>query len=199
MERRAGICLLLAVASVAWGVGRAQKKDSRAAQAQSASAPTSAAITLAPMKNAATVSQIRDYLRVSGDMEIYRKHWMEAVDAKRSDGKPYWPESFWTAIKSEIQKTDLTPSFVMILQHGVSKKLMKKVLKVCRSEGAEQCRTSPEYGEFYDAEEKMKADTDRVQQAMTNEIVQRVYEEHKPEINAALAKYMAEHPGWKDR
>jgi hypothetical protein len=195
MGRGVAICLLLAVAGVGLGAGRAQ--DS--ADSRTASVSPEAAVSLAPMKKAATEGQIREYLRLSGDMEIYRQHWMEAVDAKRSEGKPYWPETFWTAIKSEIQKTDLTPSFVMILQHGVSKKLMKNLLSACREEGAEQCRTSPEYAEFYDAEQKMKADTDRVQQAKTNEIVRKVYEEYKPEINASRAKYMAEHPGWKDR
>lgn len=196
MGRGAVISLLLVV--VGLGVGQAQQRDgAKADQAQAASASPEAPVTLAPMKKAATEEQIREYLKISGDVETYRQRWIAAVDGLRSTGKPYWPEAFWKSVEDEMRTTDLEPTFVMILQHSISKKLMKRVLAACHKQSAEQCRTSPAYAEFYQAEQAANADVDRMQRARTNEIIRKVFAEYKPEINAARAKYMAEHPEWK--
>lgn len=195
MKRTAILCLMLAMTFAGLGTMRAQQPADNAEKPQTA-APE-AEITLAPMKKAATVQQIQEYLRLSGDVEIYRERWIALVDAKRSEGKPYWPDAFWTSVEDEMRKTDLTPSFVMIFQHAVSKKLMKQLLGACRKHTVEECRLTPEYAELYQAEQAVNADVDRMQRARTNEIIRRVFATYKPQIEAARARYAADHPDWR--
>ena len=57
-----------------------------------------------PIRDAATEAQIHEYLRVSGEVQKFRKSWIAAVDKNRSIGAPYWPESFWQAVKDEMQR-----------------------------------------------------------------------------------------------
>lgn len=204
MRRGACIAFLLAVAGLGLGAGQVPGQanvETKAVQPPGAEAqPPSAAaeppVSLAPMKKAATEAQIREYLRISGDVETYRQRWIAVVDGMRSTGKPYWPEAFWKSVEDEMRNTDLTPTFVMILQHSISKKLMKSVLSACHKRSVEQCRATPAYAEFYQAEQTVSGDVDRMQQARTNAIIRKVFEEYKPEINAARVKYMAEHPDW---
>jgi hypothetical protein len=93
---------------------------------------------------AATEAQIREYLRVSGEVQTFRDSWIAAVDKNRSIGAPYWPESFWQAVKDEMQKTDLVPMYVTLFQHGISRDLMQQVLDAYRVRGAEHFQGSEE-------------------------------------------------------
>ncbi|HEX4758350.1 MAG TPA: hypothetical protein VH308_10215, partial [Terracidiphilus sp.] len=115
-----------------------------------------------------------------------------------SHSKPYWPESFWTDIKTEMQNTDLAPMFAVWYRHTISRELMDKVLDAYHKLGREQFHGSPVCTEMGSAESPMKAQWDEVTVLMTRQVIARVYAADKPQIDAARARYIAEHPGWKD-
>jgi hypothetical protein len=106
--------IALFVASV--GVGRAQQGGPASPKSTSDSADP-----LPAFRDPATEAQICEYLRVSGEAVGFRKSWIAAVNKNRSIGVPYWPESFWRAVKDEMQKTDLVPMYVTFFQQGVSR------------------------------------------------------------------------------
>ena len=54
--------------------------------------------TLLPMKDPASVDQIREYLRLSGEIDSFRASWLAALEKNRSRGEPYWPDAFWNAV-----------------------------------------------------------------------------------------------------
>lgn len=149
-------------------------------------------------KNPATADQIREYLRVSGESEKYRTHLIGTVDKIRSIGKPYWPESFWASIKKEMQKADLTPMFIVLFQHGVSRELMQEVLDSYRKLGADHVAGSPAWVKLEEAKRAMSADTAQLMPTETQALIEKVYQVYKPQIKAARAKFMAEHPDYKD-
>ena len=155
-----------------------------------------AAATVAPLRDAATVDQIREYLRLSGEMDAYRVRWIAALDKNRAHGAPYWPESFWSAAKAEMQKKDLTPAYIVMLQHGVSRELMQDVLGTYHRVGATLFIVSPAGVKLRSAEAAVEADTEKVRLAETLEVLHRVNAAYQPEIQAARAKYLAEHPGY---
>ena len=88
---------------------------------------------LAPIDNHATQEQIRTYLQLSGELNDYRQRWIAAVDKNRSIGAPYWPESFWTDLKAEMQKFDLVPTYITLYQHYVSQATMQNVIDAYKS------------------------------------------------------------------
>jgi len=149
-----------------------------------------------PMKDPATTEQIREYLRLSGDLDSFRVRWITALDGNRSLGAPYWPESFWTALKAEMQETDLTPMFIVFYQHGISRELMQQVIDAYNRLGAEHFRGSPECFKFGEAELALAPDMDKLKLAKTGEVFNKVYADHKAEIKAARLQYQVEHPGW---
>jgi len=146
-----------------------------------------------------TETQIREYLRVSGEEDEFRKSWIAAVDKNRSIGAPYWPESFWRAVKDEMQKTDLVPMYVTLFQHGVSRELMQEVLDAYRTRGRESFRGSPECFKLGTAVTAVQGELERLKLAETQAVVLKVYAEYKPQIKAARARYLTEHPDWQDR
>lgn len=155
--------------------------------------------SLTPLKNAATDDQIREYLYWSRATDEYKKAWIAEVDDYRSHGKPYWPESFWTDITTEMQKTDLTPMFVAWFKHTVSSELMDKAIDAYHKLGREHFHGSPECIEMGNAESPMKAQWDQMTVLMTRQVIAKVYADDKPQIEAARARYLAEHPGWSDK
>jgi hypothetical protein len=152
-----------------------------------------------PLKDPATIDQIKEYLRLSGDLDSFRARWIAAVDKNRSIGAPYWPESFWTAVKEELQKTDLMPMYIALYQHGISRELMQEVLDAYQRLGPDHFRGSLECHKLGDAELKMTADMDRIKLAKTQEAIFKVYAVYKPLIKAARARYLADHPEWVDK
>jgi hypothetical protein len=149
--------------------------------------------------DAATEAQTREYLRVSGEGDEFRKSWIAAVDKNRSIGAPYWPESFWQAVKDEMQKTDLVPMYVTLFQHGVSRELMQEVLDAYRTRGREHFRGSPECFKLGTAVAAVQGELEKLKLAETQTVVLKVYAEYKPQIRAARTRYLAEHPDWKDK
>ena len=156
--------------------------------------PQSAASSLTPLEHPATTEQIREYLKLSGDLDSFRDRWIAALDENRSLGAPYWPESFWTAAKEEMRKTDLVPMFTELFQHGISEDLMHEVLATYHALGRDHFKGSPACFKLGDAELSLVADMDKLKLAKTQEVLTKVYDEHKAEIKAARAKYLAEHP-----
>jgi hypothetical protein len=152
-----------------------------------------------PLKDPATLDQIHEYLRLSGDMESFRSRWIAALDKNRSIGAPYWPESFWTALKTEMQKIDLMPTFVTFYQHSISKELMQEILDTYHTLGTEHFQGSPACFKLGDAELAMTTDMDKLKLAKTQEVISKVYTIYKPEIKAAREGYQAEHPDWVDK
>lgn len=151
-----------------------------------------------PLKNPASADQIREYIRISGDMEKYRTRLINTVDKVRYIGKPYWPESFWSSIKEEMRKADLVPMFIVLFQHGISRELIQEVLNTYQHVGADHFAGTPAWVKLNEAELAMQADTQQVMLRETQEIIERVYQVYKPQIKAARTKYMAEHPDWKE-
>jgi hypothetical protein len=160
--------------------------------------PPDYAASYPPVQNPATTDQIREYLRVSGESEKYRTRLIGTVDNIRSIGKPYWPESFWSSIKEEMQKADLTPMFIVLFQHGVSRELMQEVLHSYHQLGTDHFAFSPAWIKLEEAKRAMSADTARLMQTETQALIEKVYQVYKPQIKAARAKYIAEHPDYKD-
>ncbi len=155
--------------------------------------------SLPPLKNPATEDQIHQYLQLSGDLDSFRLRWIAAVDKNRSIGEPYWPESFWTAIKAEMQKTDLMPMFITVYQHGVSKELMQQVIDTYHTLGAAHFQGSPACFKLGEAQVSMMADINKLKLTKTQEVLNKVYAVYKPQIKAARARYQADHPDWVDK
>jgi hypothetical protein len=153
-----------------------------------------AAATLPPMKDSATIDQIHEYLRLSGEMDAYRTRWIAAVGKNRSRGAQYWPESFWTDLKAEMGRTDLLPMYVALFQHGISRDLMQEVLNTYHTVGATLFKVSPARYKLAVAELAMADDTDKLTLAKTLEVTEKVYTICKPQIAAARTRYLAEHP-----
>jgi hypothetical protein len=160
---------------------------------------TDVADSLPPLKDPATIDQIQEYLRLSGAMDAYRLRWIAAVDMNRSIGAPYWPESFWTDIKAEMQATDLMPMFVTVYQHEVSKELMQEVIDSYHARGLERVQGSLARFRFAVAQFEMRDDSNGVRLAKTLEVINKVYAVYKPQILAARSQYMADHPEWVDK
>jgi hypothetical protein len=49
------------------------------------------------------------------------------------------------------------------------------------------------------AQSPMKADWDKLTVLATRQVIAKVYAADKPQIDAARARYIAEHPDWKDQ
>jgi hypothetical protein len=152
-------------------------------------------VTLTPLKDPATVDQIREYLRLSGELEAYRARWTAALDKQRSIGvHQYWPEAFWASVKNEMQKEDLVPMYITLYQHGISRDLMQNVLDTYHTVGATLFKLSPACYKFTLAEFTMKDDAKQLTLAKTLEVMGRVYPVYKPQIKAASDRYLADHP-----
>jgi hypothetical protein len=194
---RFALYVLIVFGSLTLIADSTQAQDERSPKIVSAPI-SSTSPALPPRENPATVEQIAEYLRLSGDMDTFRTSWIAAVDKNRSLGAPYWPESFWTALKAEMEKTDLVPMYVTFFQHGISKELMQEVLNTYHTMGKDHFRGSPACFKLGDALLAMTADFDSLKLAKTEEVSVKIYDIYKPEIKAARARYQAEHPDWKD-
>lgn len=200
--KRAVFCLqiIFATAGLLGGTVRAQDhRATRIARAPASPVTPDLSASLPPLKDAATDDQIREYLRLSGDLDSFRLRWISALVKNRSIGEPYWPESFWVALKTKMQKTDLMPMFITLYQHGISKDLMQDVLDAYHTLGPAHFRGSPACFKLGSAELAMSPDMDRLKLAKTQEIFAEVYTVYKPRIKAARARYLAEHPDWIDK
>lgn len=155
--------------------------------------------SLAPLKDPATPEQIREYLKLSGEMDSYRARWIASVDANRSIGAPYWPASFWSAVKTEMRRTDLEPTYIQLYQHVVSRELMAQVLSAYHTLGAQHFAASPQSSRLAAAWAPMQSEMEQVKLAKTREVIYKVYDEYKPQIKAARAKYLAQHPESKGK
>jgi hypothetical protein len=157
-------------------------------------------VTLPALKDPATVDQIHEYLQLSGDMDSYRERWIAAVDKERSKGVfQYWPVSYWTDLKAEMGKTDLMPMYITWYQHGVSRDLMQEVLNTYRLVGATLFHVSPACYKLTVAQHAMASDVDQLRLAKTQEVIRKVYAIYKPQIQAASARYRADHPNSVDK
>jgi hypothetical protein len=164
--------------------------------------PVSAASSpsLPSLKDPATIDQIREYLRLSGDLESYRARWIAAVDKERAVGvRQAWPEPFWTDLKAEVGKTDLMPMFITMYQHGISRELMQEVLDTYHLVGATLFKLSPACFRLAIAQQAMADDTNQLRLAKTLEVTEKVYTRYKPQIIEASDQYLAEHPHSVDK
>jgi len=157
-------------------------------------------VTLPSLKDPATVDQIHEYLRLSGDLDSYRTRWIAAVDKERSKGVfQYWPESYWTDLKAEMGRTDLMPMFITWYQHGISRDLMQEVLNTYHLVGATLFQVSPACYKLAVAQHAMADDVEKLRLAKTLEVTGKVYANYKPQIKAASVRYRAEHPNSVDK
>jgi hypothetical protein len=175
-----------------------QNQGTPVAPASPTPTESSLPVRLAPVNDPATPDQIEQYLRITGALDAYRQRWIASVDKNRDKGEPYWPESFWAAIKDEMAKADLMPMYVMLFQHIASRQSMQDALDAYQRLGAVRFRSSEAYEKIAQAEYSIKDDEDRLTLANTNALIQKVYAAYKPQIKAARARYLAEHPDRKD-
>ena len=188
--------IALAIACCLQGTALAQRQPPQKIESLPVS-PASAQtpVTLPPLKDPATVDQIREYLRLSGDLDSYRTRWIAAIDKERSKGeRQYWPESFWTDVKAEMGKTDLMPMYIALYRHGVSRDLMQEVLNTYHLVGAILFQVSPARYKLAVAQHAMADDVEKLRLAKTLEVIEKVYANYKPQIQAASARYRADHP-----
>jgi hypothetical protein len=185
------IMMLLVVCS---GIGRTQQSNPAFAKPHSGVADARPTI-----QDPATETQVREYLRVSGEANKFRESWIAAVDKNRSIGEPYWPESFFQSVKAEMNKADLVPMFLTLFQHGVSRGLMQEVLDAYRRLGREHFQGSPECFKLGAAIDPLRGEMEQLKLAQTQAVFSKVYDQYKPQIKAARARYLAEHPDWKDK
>ena len=188
--------IAFAIACCLQGTALAQRQPPQKIESLSVSpALPETPVTLPPLKDPATVDQIREYLRLSGDLDSYRTRWIAAIDKERSEGVyQYWPESYWTDIKAEMGKTELMPMFIAWYQHGVSRDLMQEVLNTYHLVGAILFQVSPARYKLAVAQHAMADDVKRLQIAKTAEVIRKVYTIYKPQIQAASARYRNDHP-----
>jgi hypothetical protein len=201
MQREVVHCFAVCAAvGLLLGSGYGQEKQAtKTVSVQTSTASSDFSELLPPREHPPTVDQIREFLRLSDTLDAVRQSWIAAVDKNRSIGEPYWPDSFYAAVKEEMQKQDLVPMYVAYFQHSVSMELMQEVLDAYRRLGAEHFKGSPECFKLGDATLATKGELDRVTLAQTQAIMERVYAPFKPQIKAARARYMVEHPDWKDK
>jgi hypothetical protein len=194
-------CTLVAIAAMSAftpvEIGAQQSQPINVAPAASSS-NTASPVELAPVKDPATREQIEQYLEATGALDAYKLRWIAAVDKSRGLGEPYWPESFWVDLKTEMAKEDLMPMFVMFYQHIVSRQTMQEALDAYAKLGAEKFLRSEECGKIAQAVVADQDDEDRLTRVNTNAVIHKVYAIYKPQIKAARARYLAEHPDWKD-
>jgi predicted nicotinamide N-methyase len=86
-----------------------------------------------------------------------------------------------------------------VYQHGVSKELMQEVLDSYHARGLEHLQGSLARFRFAIAQLEMRDDSNGVRLAKTLEVINKVYAVYKPQILAARAQYMADHPEWVDK
>jgi hypothetical protein len=170
-------------------LGRAQQTEPSLAK------PTSdIANPPSTIQDPATEAQVREYLRVSGEAEEFRKSWIAALEKNHSNGAPYWPKSFWQALTDEMQHTDLVPMYVTFFQHGVSRELMQEVIDGYRERGREHFTGSPECLKLGAAVAADQEEWEKLKLGQTQAVFSKVYSEYKPQIKASRARYMVEHP-----
>jgi hypothetical protein len=190
------ICIFctIAVLVVCAAVGRTQQVTPSFAKSTSDIADTHP-----PLQDPTTEAQVREYLRLSGTADEFRKSWILALDKNRSIGAPYWPESFWQAVKDEMQKTDVVPMYVTFFQQGVSRELMQDVLDAYRQLGRDHFQGSPECFKLGAALAPLHSEMEKLKLAETQSVLSKIYAEYKPQIKAARARYLVEHPDFKDK
>jgi hypothetical protein len=89
--------------------------------------------------------------------------------------------------------------YITLFQHDVSRELMQKVLDSLRRRGADRFRGSKEYAKLVDPSLGLDGDIDKLKRAKTQEVLNRVYAEFKPQLTAARLKYQAEHPEFAEK
>ncbi len=156
--RRVSSCFLVGLIMTLPVFGTAQGNEG----ARSLQTSPNYAAAFPPVQSAATADQIREYLRLSGDMEKYRTRLINSVDNIRYVGKPYWPESFWTSIKDEMRKDEMMPMFIVLFQHGISRELMQETLDAYHRLGADHFAGSPQWVKIEEAKRAMSPDTQKL-------------------------------------
>ena len=181
------------------GIGYAKDKS---AQQNDPSAPLNDFLrTLAPLKNAATDDQIREYLQMSHLVDDYKTSWIGSVEKSRAritSSQPYLPDSYWTDIKTEIQDTDIAPAFNVWFKHTVSSDLMEKVLQAYLQLG-KNFPGSPMCTEIGKAQAPMGDQWNQLTVLLARQVITKVNSADKAKIDDARAQYAAAHPGWNEQ
>jgi hypothetical protein len=147
---------------------------------------------------ASTPEQFSEYLKLSGIGEIWRARWVTSVDSIRSKGKPYWPESFWADIKDSMKNVDLGPVTWGVYKSSISFEMMRSVNSALRTESVTELAQTPLGQKFCALWQAKDQEGQNAMFALTESTLERVYERDEPAIKAARAKYIVDHPDWKD-
>jgi hypothetical protein len=76
---------------------------------------------------------------------------------------------------------------------------MQEVLDAYRERGRDHFQGSPECFKLGTAEAALQGQMERLKLAETQAVILKTYAAYKPQIKAARARYLAEHPDWKDK
>ena len=147
----------------------------------------------------ATVEQFREYLKLSGVGEVWRATWIAALDPNwKRVAAPYWPASLEDDMRKEMQAADLGPAVWSVYHSDFSERKMAEVNALLRDKGVQGYLASPVGREFCRDWALHEDEGRQEMQRLTLEVLTRVYERDKPAVQAARAKYMKEHPDYKD-
>jgi hypothetical protein len=158
--------------------------------------PGSLTAQTSPPAHPVTLAQVREFLELTKEDEGYRARWLAALDKNRSKVPPYWPESFWSDARNEMQTTDLAPMIASVYQHYISAEMMDSVNAAIRREGVVLFAFTPLGVKFSKLQQSTEEEEKAARFDLTLQILQRVDQRHKDEINALRAKYISEHPGY---
>ncbi len=149
--------------------------------------------------DAATEAQIREYLRVSGEVQKFRDSWIAAVDQvvrlEPLIGLNHSGKLSKTRCKRQIWFQCTSRCFNMESRET----LCNKFLTLTACGGRNISRGLPECFKLGTAVTAVQGEFEKLKLDETQAVVSKVYAEYKPQIKAARARYLAEHPDWKDK
>jgi len=141
-------------------------------------------LDVAPPAHPATEDQIREYLSLTQVEKTSHNLIIANVNAMQLTSVPYFPASFWTDMKSEFLKLDITALYVPIFQRYLSEEDMNGILAFYRS---------PAGHKLLETQPMLTRDAQVALKAKGRELGEAIYAKHKDEIDAAKKKYDAEH------
>jgi hypothetical protein len=177
--KKLGLVLMCAL----WGASVAGAQQ--AAGTQNPPAPQAATEKAGPPAHPATEDQIREYLSLVGAEKTAHEMMDNAVQAMQATSAPYFPADFWSDMRAEFRKLDVTAANISVYQRYLSQEDMKAAIDFYRSPAGKRLLA---------AQPLITQDAQAAMRAKGQEIGEAVYARHKDEIEAAKKRFEAGQP-----